>query len=65
MPFIELNKIKEIASRQIERGEKLKSICILLKESIMHYDWVGFYIVDDFKKELNLGPYAGDPTLHL
>ncbi len=37
---------------------------MLLKDSIMHYDWVGFYIVDDFKKELYLGPYAGDPTEH-
>ncbi|RKY53625.1 MAG: GAF domain-containing protein [Candidatus Neomarinimicrobiota bacterium] len=64
MPFIELERIKEIASGQIKRNEKLKSICTLLKDCILHYDWVGFYIVDDFKKELYLGPYSGNPTEH-
>ena len=64
MPFIELKRIKEIVSSQIERSEKLKSICEFLKDNIPHYDWVGFYIVDDFEKELYLGPYAGDRTEH-
>jgi len=43
----------------------LFGICILLKENINHYDWVGFYIADESKKELMLGPYAGVPTEHV
>jgi len=43
---------------------KLKEICILLKESIPYYDWVGFYFKNGDKNELKLGPYAGEPTDH-
>jgi len=39
---------------------KLKEICILLKESIPYYDWVGFYFKNGDKNELKLGPYAGN-----
>ncbi|WP_291871710.1 GAF domain-containing protein [Maribacter sp.] len=44
--------------------KKLKKICILLKENITYYDWVGFYFKNGDKKELKLGPYAGAPTDH-
>ena len=43
---------------------KLQEICELLKESIDHYDWVGFYFRNGDKEELKLGPYAGAPTDH-
>ena len=43
---------------------KLQEICELLKESIDHYDWVGFYFKNGYKEELKLGPYAGALTDH-
>lgn len=39
-------------------------ICELLKSEVYHYDWVGFYILDQEKNELVLGPYVGKPTEH-
>jgi L-methionine (R)-S-oxide reductase len=39
-------------------------ICELLKREVYHYDWVGFYILDQKKNELVLGPFAGKPTPH-
>lgn len=43
---------------------KLQEICALLKSEIPHYDWVGFYFKNGDKRELKLGPYAGEPTDH-
>lgn len=48
----------------LDVSEKLQQICDLLKKSIHHYDWVGFYFKNGDKKELKLGPYAGEPTDH-
>ena len=42
----------------------LFSICELLKQEVYHYDWVGFYILDQANNELVLGPFAGKPTPH-
>jgi L-methionine (R)-S-oxide reductase len=42
----------------------LLRICELLKQEVYHYDWVGFYILDQEKNELVLGPYVGKPTQH-
>jgi L-methionine (R)-S-oxide reductase len=39
-------------------------ICELLKQEVYHYDWVGFYVLDQEKNELVLGPYVGKPTQH-
>lgn len=45
--------------------EKLQKICNLLIEDIPYYDWVGFYLVDEMKRdELVLGPFSGAPTVH-
>jgi GAF domain-containing protein len=34
--------------------------------TVPHYHWVGFYLVEQLeKKELLLGPFAGDPTEHV
>lgn len=43
-------------------ADLLLKICLLLKEQIYHYDWVGFYILEN--GGLVLGPYAGKPTEH-
>ncbi len=52
----------------LERGNeaevKLQEICNLLKENVPYYDWVGFYFKNGDKRELKLGPYAGQPTDH-
>ena len=39
-------------------------ICELLKQEVYHYDWVGFYILDQANNELILGPFVGKPTPH-
>jgi len=45
--------------------EKLHSICNLLSDAVPYYDWVGFYLVDEAKKdELVLGPFSGASTDH-
>ncbi len=59
-----LEKIKEIVKTRIDSKEKLLKICELLKDNVSYYNWVGFYIADDEKKELYLGPYVGEPTEH-
>ncbi|NPA75549.1 MAG: GAF domain-containing protein [Euryarchaeota archaeon] len=55
--------------RALARGsgapeEKLQKICELLRDSVPHYDWVGFYLVRG-SEELVLGPFAGAPTEHV
>lgn len=40
----------------------LLQVCQILKQEIYHYDWVGFYILDE--GILKLGPYAGKATEH-
>lgn len=59
-----LKKVKAIAASDKDRNGKLQDICQLLADSISYYDWVGFYIADEEKQELNLGPFVGDPTEH-
>jgi len=60
-----LPDIKNIIAGPKEREAKLQQVCDLLQQSVPGYDWVGFYLVDpDKKKELILGPYAGEPTEH-
>jgi len=60
-----LPDIKNIIAGPKEREAKLQQVCYLLHQSVPGYDWVGFYLVDpDKKKELILGPYAGEPTEH-
>lgn len=45
---------------------KLQMICEILKEKVDHYDWVGFYLVDDRdNRMLVLGPFSGDATEHV
>ncbi len=48
---------------KLKADDLLMKICRLLKDRISHYDWVGFYILEE--NELVLGPYAGKPTQHI
>lgn len=55
-------KIEALAETKPE--DLLLQICQILKTDVYHYDWVGFYILDEQKKELVLGPFVGKPTQH-
>jgi len=61
-----LAEIKQLALSKIPREDRLMNICRLLKEKVPHYNWVGFYLVDEAnERELILGPYVGAPTDHV
>ncbi len=61
-----LQKADEVIRSAEDRNKKLHRICRLLADHFEHYDWVGFYLVDPQKeRELVLGPYVGDPTIHV
>ena len=55
-------KIEHLAEEMPENI--LLRICEILKQEVYHYDWVGFYILDQEKNELVLGPYVGKATQH-
>ncbi len=57
-------KIINIIANNDEISQKLQAVCKLLKQSIPHYNWVGFYFKNGSKNELKLGPFAGEPTEH-
>ena len=59
-----INKVKGIIDSKHDRDEKLAAVSGLLKDEISYYDWVGFYIADNARKELILGPFVGEPTEH-
>jgi len=59
-----LEKIEKIISLSNEENEKLQNICNILRDSIEHYNWVGFYLFDKNKNELILGAYSGADTEH-
>ncbi len=42
----------------------LSDISNLLKSKVYHYDWVGFYMLDNDHSKLVLGPFCGKPTEH-
>ena len=56
---------EEIVRSPHSRDDKLLTVCRLLKESIAHYDWVGFYIAEHGNRELVLGPFVGAATEHM
>ena len=58
------NKIDQILESPDAVRKKLKSICELLRGSIPHFHWVGFYFVNGDKDELKLSEFAGKPTEH-
>ena len=66
MTFEELkSKVTEITlNPTISKEEKLLKICELLRDSIDHYNWVGFYFANHQTKTLHLGPYVGAVTDH-
>ncbi|RKY96558.1 MAG: hypothetical protein DRQ06_01105 [Candidatus Hydrothermota bacterium] len=59
-----ISEIKNILERPVSREEKLRDIAELLRNRVEHYDWVGFYLVEE-DETLVLGPYSGEPTEHV
>ncbi|MDT0606766.1 GAF domain-containing protein [Croceitalea sp. F388] len=59
------SKISRITQeRAMDSHQKMQQICDLLRKEIPYYNWVGFYFKNGDKRELKLGPYAGEPTDH-
>ncbi|MEA1993043.1 MAG: GAF domain-containing protein [Euryarchaeota archaeon] len=58
-----LEKIKKIVEEEQKRDKKLQLVCELLRREGDHYDWVGFYLVEN--GTLVLGPFVGEPTEHV
>lgn len=58
-------KVLEIvAVKEQNANQKMQAICDLLQSSVDYYDWVGFYFKNGDKRELKIGPYAGEATDH-
>jgi GAF domain-containing protein len=66
--MIDFEKIKKEISTIIQhntgRDNTLLEISKMLREEVYHYDWVGFYILNEEKTGLILGPYSGADTDH-
>ncbi len=52
-----------IIKNATERDTALAELCTLLRSSVEHYHWVGFYLVES-DRMLVLGPYDGAATDH-
>ena len=59
-----LMTVDHILKTSNSRDEALLRVSQLLNRSVEHYNWVGFYLVDDSAENLILGPYVGAPTDH-
>lgn len=67
---MELTEFKPIISEiiahpELERAEKMQSICDLLQENVDRYDWVGFYMAHESEPTLHLWNQSGEPTDHV
>jgi len=60
-----LNLCKKLIMADGKRDDVLAAVCFLLKDEVNHYNWVGIYTADPKKKELKLGPFAGEITEHI
>jgi len=59
-----LLKIDGFVSSGTTRNEILLNTCKLLKDNVYHYDWVGFYLLDEQNSNLILEVYDGKTTEH-
>lgn len=48
----------------LSREDVLKNTCQLLFDCVKHFNWVGFYKMNNDKNVLKLGPYVGASTDH-
>ena len=62
---IEFSKLLSETDKFLIPGEaNLFALCTYLRNSVPHYNWVGFYFMNDKEKMLEIGPYAGAETEH-
>ena len=59
-----LHEVKNITCCKYDRDTTLLEISKLLKNNVFHYDWVGFYLLNESHDGLILGPYSGSSTEH-
>jgi GAF domain-containing protein len=59
-----IEKINKLLKSKEKLEIKLKKTCRILKESVIYYNWVGFYLADNSKKILELSQFVGEPTIH-
>lgn len=66
MTKVNFSEVLQLIDHLLKENPKdlLFRICELLKREVYHYDWVGFYVLDQEKNELVLGPFVGKPTPH-
>lgn len=53
-----IKQVDSLASEDQRQVSILANVCALLKEELKYF-WIGFYIVDEIKNELYLGPFQG------
>ena len=58
------NKITNIINNPRTIEIRLQEICDILRNTVSHYDWVGFYFRNGRKRELKLAQFSGEPTEH-
>jgi len=59
-----LKEIDTFIVSEESRTDILFNTCKLLRNNVYHYDWVGFYLLDENQSKLILGPFTGKPTEH-
>jgi L-methionine (R)-S-oxide reductase len=59
-----IQAIEMFAASGETRSEILLNVCELLKNEVYHYDWVGFYVLDEQGSKLLLETFDGKPTEH-
>ncbi len=60
---LQLETITKLSVKELTK-EVLEEVCVLLKERVGHYDWVGIYTMDSDERSLQLLCYDGLPTEH-
>ena len=59
-----LKEIDTFIVSEESRTDILFNTCKLLRNNVYHYDWIGFYLLDENQSKLILGPFTGKPTEH-
>lgn len=58
-------QLRDIFENEKEAPKALQQICNVLEANLEHYNWVGFYFMNNKTSNLTLGPFAGEPTEHV
>ena len=58
------NLLTETENLLAESTNPLADLCDLLRNNVPHYNWVGFYFMNDENQMLEIGPYSGAETEH-